>query len=149
MEIRLLKTEDIEPIVEIWFKGSILAHNFIDQVYWESMKMEMKNKYLPMSKTYVIGKGVEIFGFVSMVDNYLAALFVDVNHHKKGYGKQLLEFVKSQNEAIQLKVYQKNRNATDFYLKNGFEMIEEVVDNQTLQKEFIMMWKNNNGIKLV
>ncbi|MCM3081513.1 GNAT family N-acetyltransferase [Brevibacillus invocatus] len=52
-----------------------------------------------------------------MVDNYLAALFIDVTQHNKGYGKQLLEFVKRQNEAIQLKVYQRNTNAIDFYLR--------------------------------
>ena len=147
MEIRSLRTEDIEPLVEIWFKGSLMAHNFIDHKYWESMKIEMKNKYLPMSKTYVISQGTKILGFVSMVDNYLAALFIDVTQHKKGYGKQLLEFIKRQHEAIQLKVYQKNTTAIEFYLRNGFEIIEEVMDNQTSQKEFIMMWKNNGTNK--
>lgn len=141
MKIRLLKTEDLEQIVEIWFKGSIRAHDFIDQEYWESMKMEMRNTYLPMSETYVIDQGTKVLGFVSMVDNYLAALFIDVAEHNKGYGKQLLEFVKRQYEAIQLKVYQRNTNAIDFYLRNGFEIIEEVMDQQTSQKEFIMMWR--------
>lgn len=117
-----------------------MVHDFIDPKYWESMKVEMKNTYLPMSRTYVIDQGGQVSGFVSMVDNYLAALFVDVTQQNKGFGKQLLEYIKSQNEAIQLKVYQRNTNATDFYLRNGFEIMEEVMDRQTSQKEFIMMW---------
>ncbi|MDH4618703.1 GNAT family N-acetyltransferase [Brevibacillus sp. AY1] len=72
---------------------------------------------IPYLQTYVIEQGTKVLGFVSMVDNYLAALFIDVTQHNKGYGKQLLEFVKRQNEAIQLKVYQRNTNAIDFYLR--------------------------------
>lgn len=152
MKIRSLKTEDLDAIVEIWFKGSLMAHDFIDPKYWESMKMEMRNTYLPMSKTYVMDQDSKVLGFVSMVDNYLAALFIDVTQHNKGYGKQLLEFVKRQNEAVQLKVYQRNTNAIDFYLRNGFEITEEVMDQQTSQKEYIMMWRkkgeaiHNNNI---
>lgn len=141
MKIRMLQTEDIEPAVEIWLKGSFVAHDFIDREYWESKKEDMKNTYLPMAKTYVLDQEAKIFGFVSMVDNYLAALFIDVNHQNKGYGKQLLEFIKREHEDIQLKVYQKNAKAIDFYLRNGFEIMEEAMDEHTSQKEWIMIWR--------
>ncbi|WP_237446597.1 GNAT family N-acetyltransferase [Shimazuella alba] len=77
-------------------------------------------KVIPMSETYVISNEKDVVDFVSMVDNYLAALFIDVKHQGGGYGKRLLNFIKSQREYIQLKVYKKNNKAVDFYLKNGF-----------------------------
>jgi len=140
MKIRPFQLEDMEPVLSIWFRGSVTAHDFIQEEYWASMKTEMRNKYLPMSKTYVIDQETKIVGFVSMVDNYLAALFIDASQHKKGYGKQLLEFVKKQHETINLRVYQRNANAINFYFKNGFEILKEEIDEATSQKEFSMMW---------
>ncbi|SDD86596.1 putative acetyltransferase [Paenibacillus sp. UNCCL117] len=140
MKIRPFQLEDMEPVLDIWFKGSVTAHDFIQEEYWASMRPEMKNKYLPMSKTYVIDQETKIVGFVSMVDNYLAALFIDVSQQKKGYGKQLLDFVKKQHETITLRVYQRNANAINFYCKNGFEILQEEIDENTSQKEFSMRW---------
>ncbi len=95
----------------------------------------MEGKYLPMSETYVISN------FVSLVDDYLAALFIDVKHQGQGYGKRLLNFIKERRENIQLKVYKKNRNAVNFYVMNGFVIKKELLDEQTVEEEFLMGWE--------
>ena len=142
MNIRRVNIEtEIEKLVEIWYGGSLIAHNFIDKDYWKSQRTAMKEKYLPMAETYVISDETEIVGFISMVNSYLAALFIDPKHQSKGYGKKLLNFIKGQREKIQLKVYRKNEKAVHFYLKNGFAKIEELLDDQTGEKEFLMEWK--------
>ena len=76
-----------------------------------------------------------------MVDNFLAALFIDVRHQGEGYGKELLNFIKRDRENIQLKVYKKNKKAINFYLGNGFVIKEESLDEQTEEKEFLMEWE--------
>jgi putative acetyltransferase len=143
VNIRSNKKTEIDKLVEIWYKGSLIAHDFIDKDYWKSQQMEMEKKYIPMSETYVIGNEKDVVGFVSMVDNYLAALFIDVKHQGGGYGKGLLNFIKSQRENIQLKVYKKNNKAVDFYLKNGFVIKEELLDEQTSEEEFLMEWEKS------
>lgn len=145
MNIRVNKETEIERLVEIWYEGSLIAHDFIDKDYWKSQRKEMKEKYLPMSETYVISDKGIIVGFISMVNNYLAALFIDNKHQSKGYGKELLRFIKEQRENIQLKVYKKNDKAVHFYLKNGFAKIEELLDGQTGEKELLMEWKKTNS----
>ncbi|MBP1917121.1 GNAT family N-acetyltransferase [Lederbergia galactosidilytica] len=56
-----------------------------------------------------------MLGFLSMVDDYLAALFMNPEQQNKGYRKQLLNFIKKQRTQIQLKVYKKNEKAIHFY----------------------------------
>ncbi|MCM3762090.1 GNAT family N-acetyltransferase [Alkalihalobacillus oceani] len=143
MNIRLNKKTEVNKIVEIWYEGSLIAHDFIDKNYWTSQQTEMEEKYIPMSETYVVSNAKDIVGFVSMVNNYLAALFIDVKHQGGGYGKGLLDFVKRQRETIQLKVYKKNMKAVEFYLKNDFVIKGETIDEQTSEEEYLMEWKKD------
>lgn len=141
MLIRPFKNEDMETIVEIWLTGSLQAHDFIDSLYWHSAKTQMKSQYIPMSNTYVITEEPKsIIGFVSMVGDYLAALFIDCAEQNKGYGKRLLDFVKEKHERMELKVYQRNTNAVEFYMANGFDITEESLDEATSEKEWKMTW---------
>jgi len=100
-------------------------------------------KIIPMSETYVVSNEKDVVGFVSMMDNYLAALFIDVKHQGRGYGKELLDFIKRLKENIQLRVYKKNKKTVDFYLKNGFVIKEEVLEEQTSEEEFLMVWEKD------
>lgn len=86
---------EIDTLVDIWYQSSLIAHDFINKDYWKSKREEMKEKYLPMSENYVISKNAEIMGFISMVDNYLAALFIDAKYQGEGHGKELLNFIKN------------------------------------------------------
>lgn len=143
MDIRLCNEKELDTLVDLWCEASLVAHHFIDKNYWQSQAKEMKEKYLPMSETYVLIVEKEIMGFISMVDDYLAALFIERNQQGKGYGKKLLTYMKEQREKIQLKVYQKNSQAVHFYKNNGFSIIEECYDMLTGEKELLMEWKRS------
>lgn len=143
MNIRKYNENEINYIVELWCEVSKKSHDFISEEYWEEKKEDMAIKYIPISETYVIEDDGKILGFVSMVDNYLAALFIDSNYHNKGYGNKLLNFVKERKDEIQLKVYEKNKKAYEFYLKNGFILKDELIDSDTGEKDYLMIWKSN------
>ncbi|MCF6409574.1 GNAT family N-acetyltransferase [Pseudalkalibacillus salsuginis] len=141
MNIRVSENMEIDKLVDIWYKGSLIAHDFIDKDYWHSQRNEMKEKYLPMSENVVICNEEKVVGFMSMVDDYLAAMFIDVQHQGKGYRKELLNFIKERRKNIHLKVYKKNDEAVTFYLRNGFVKKEERLDELTGEDEFVMEWK--------
>ncbi|WP_283776225.1 GNAT family N-acetyltransferase [Virgibacillus pantothenticus] len=82
-------------------------------------------------------------GFISMVEDYLAALFIDVAYQNNGAGKELLNFEKEQRNKIQLKVYKENLSAVRFYEKNGFIIKKELTDEQTNKQEYFMEWTKN------
>src|SRR5699024_12105582 len=76
--IRAYKENDIDILIDIWYKSSLHAHVLIYSGDWESQIEEIKEKYIPMSETHVITNQTKIIGFISMVEGYLAALFIDV-----------------------------------------------------------------------
>ena len=139
--IRKNSKEDIDKLVKLWYEISLESHDFIDKEYWEKAREDMAKKYIPKSDTYIIEENNEFRGFISMVDNYLAAIFVDKKFQGKGYGKKLLDYAKEQKDSIELKVFKKNNRACKFYLRNGFTIKQEL-DNESLkEKEYLMVWK--------
>ena len=142
-DVRINKAsyEDIDDIVELWYKVSIETHSFISDEYWERNKSMMKEEYLPMSETYIAQNNKKLLGFVSMIDEYLAALFVRTEIQGMGIGSQLLDFVKEKRERIELKVYKKNDKSIRYYRNRRFEIISDSIDKGTGEIEFIMEWE--------
>ncbi|WP_054709884.1 N-acetyltransferase [Bacillus sp. JCM 19041] len=138
--IREAKMEEIDQLTELWYRSSVKAHHFIKRAYWESQKDAMKERYFPMSETYVVTLQEDIVGFLSMVDDYMAALFVDESFQGEGYGKEFVRFIKGRRENITLKVYKKNSKAVHFYKKHGFVVVDEFVDQKTSEQEYLMEW---------
>ncbi|GAK12440.1 GNAT family N-acetyltransferase [Geomicrobium sp. JCM 19039] len=142
--IRRASHQDIDAIINIWHEGSILAHSFIRPDYWNSQIDEMKTTYIPMSVTHVKVENMKIVGFISMVDNYLAALFVDQSYRNSGIGKELLECGKKQSEHMKVKVYKKNTKAVHFYERNGFIKVGTLLDENTNEQECLFEWNERH-----
>ncbi|MGG4102882.1 GNAT family N-acetyltransferase [Paenibacillus lautus] len=143
MIIRRMTNEDLNDIIEIWLSASKEAHHFIPVDYWESKQRDMREVYLPMAETYLIESAAHVRGFVSLVGDDLAALFIDTSRQNQGYGKALLSYVMDLREVLKLRVYEENQRAIRFYLKNGFEVYEDSLDHDTGQKEQILIWSKN------
>src|SRR5699024_5444176 len=101
-----------------------------------------KEKYIPMSETHVITNQTKIIGFISMVEGYLAALFIDVAYQNNGAGKELWNFEKRRRNKIRLKVYKENLSEVSFYEKNGFIIKEELADEHTNKQEYLIERKS-------
>ncbi|MFD1630783.1 N-acetyltransferase [Pseudopedobacter beijingensis] len=142
--IRSFENKDLDCIISIWLKASILAHDFVEQNYWIKKSEDMRKIYLPSSHTFVFfdqEKGV--IGFISLVKNYIAALFVSPEWQGKGIGKQLMDFAKQRHPILELGVYSKNSDSIIFYKKQGFKVIEKRVDEHTGEEETVMVYSNN------
>lgn len=100
----------------------------------------MHTSYLPNSDTYLfIANGV-IVGFLSMIENHLAAIFVDSKEQGKGIGTKLLKFIKEQKSMIWLTVFKKNTRSVNFYKTRNFNIVSENKDQATGEPEFLMKW---------
>lgn len=141
MKIRKAQPKDLVKLVDIWLITSIQAHSFISKAYWERNKAEMQEKYLPNSDIYLVENKKSIYGFIALVKNKVAALFILLQHQGKGAGKLLIDYVKSIKTELELTVYQANENSILFYKRNNFQILKETIDNETKAKEFVMFWK--------
>lgn len=138
--IRQATEKDIDDLVEIWYKASVIAHDFIPEAYWQKNKEAMGNTYLPHSEMYVSTARNGLTGFVALVDDCLAAIFVSPEFQGKGVGSLLLEEAKNHRNKLCLRVYKKNSNSVGFYKSKGFSIVSESIDEATGEEEFLMEW---------
>lgn len=141
--IRRLQNTDTKQVMQIWLNGNKEAHPFVPKEFWES-NFEMVQDQLLQAEVFVYNTYGEIRGFIGIVDNYIAGIFVNKNHRSHGIGKKLLDYVKSKYDSLSLKVYKKNNRAAAFYFREGFSVLSEGHDEATGESEYTMIWKADN-----
>ncbi|PQA56741.1 GNAT family N-acetyltransferase [Siphonobacter curvatus] len=139
--LRKVEPYELPELVDLWLTTSLIAHPFIPGAYWRDNKAAMLQEYLPASEVYVIDCGGRLCGFLALVDDHVAALFISPFEQGKGYGTQLLNYAKTIRSELTLNVYQKNQQSVQYYQKNGFEIHSETVDTASGEKEYSMRWR--------
>ncbi|MCC0680680.1 N-acetyltransferase [Clostridioides sp. ES-S-0005-03] len=137
--IRKSNNKDIEKIMEIWEESTIKAHDFINKDYWKNNYNTVKNEYMPISETFVYDDEEEIKGFISIIDNeFIGALFISTNYQNLGIGSKLLDYALKEYKNLSLAVYKDNKKAVVFYIKKGFNIVKEQINEDSGFKEYIM-----------
>ena len=137
--IRKLNEADIDKVMDIWMKSTIKAHDFISKEYWQNNYNTVKEVYIPLSETFVYKDVQGIKGFISVINNeFIGALFVDIDFQGNGIGKQLIDYAVSKYGKLQLAVYKENKKSVEFYINRGFKIIEEQINDDSKHVEYIM-----------
>ncbi len=140
--IRKFRESDMAQVLKIWLDASIEAHDFVEHGFWESKVDDMENIYLPAGENYVYEENGKIKGFFSLVDETLAAIFVDPASQGCGIGKTLIAKAKKLRSSLKLSVYKKNIKSVNFYINHGFVIVKEQIDKHTGEAEILMSWIN-------
>ena len=140
--IRAFEENDLTAIMQIWLDTNIKAHYFIPKEYWTD-NYEMVRSVLPRAEIYVYEDDTtkQIDGFIGLSDDYIEGIFVRESVQSNGIGKQLLEHTKCVKSKMSLCVYQKNTRAIQFYQREQFVIQFENTDDNTNQKEYVMIWE--------
>ena len=123
--IRKHKENDLEQIINVWYKSSTIAHPFLNANFVEKVKSDMTNIYIPNSQTWVYEIDNTIVGFISMLNNEIGGLFVLPNDQTKGIGTKLVDFIKGKHSDLEVEVFERNVIGRAFYQKYGFERIKK------------------------
>ena len=137
--VRDFQAEDLNRIMELWLETNIQAHDFIKKSYWQDYFDEVM-EILPNASVYVYEDNGSIEGFIGLVDNYIAGIFISKDNQSRGIGRQLLHHVKGNHNELSLKVYEKNQRAVKFYLREGFLVMEKQEDRENGEVEYEMVW---------
>ena len=74
-----------------------------------------------------------------MINNeFIGALFVDIDFQGNGIGKQLIDYAVSKYGKLKLAVYKENKKSVEFYINRGFKIIEEQINDDSKHVEYIM-----------
>ena len=142
--IRQATPGDADAILDVWLLASLQAHDFIPAAFWWRQQEAMRARYLPAAQIWVCEREGGVQGFVALVDDYVAALFVRPDCQQNGIGRALLDTAKRQRDKLTLKVYCENDIAVNFYCNQGFSIIAEGTDAVTSQPELYMEYKANH-----
>lgn len=140
--IRAFEENDLTAIMQIWLDTNIKAHYFIPKEYWTD-NYEIVRSVLPQAEIYVYENDAikQIDGFIGLSNDYIEGIFVREGVQSNGIGKQLLEYAKCVKSKMSLCVYQENTRAIQFYQREEFVIQSENIDNNTNQKEYVMIWE--------
>lgn len=140
--VREFQADDLSRIMELWLDTNIQAHDFIKKSYWQDHFGEVM-EILPKASVYVYEDNGSIQGFIGLMDSYIAGIFISIDHQSGGIGSRLLNYVKGNHDELSLKVYEKNKRAVDFYLREGFVVTEKQEDKENGEVEYQMSWSRN------
>ncbi|OSB12352.1 N-acetyltransferase [Paraclostridium bifermentans] len=137
--IRKLTNIDTDKIMDIWLESTVRAHNFISREYWENNYKVVKDVYMPIADTFVYEEDGEIRGFISIINNeFIGALFVDVKFQGMDIGSKLIDYSIEKYKKLTLAVYKENQKSVGFYIRKGFKIIEEGLNEDSGYTEYIM-----------
>lgn len=144
--IREFRPSDIDTVMSIWLKGNEQAHDFINPEFFRQ-NFDLVKLLMPSSTLFVQDiNGVK--GFIGLVDNYIAGLFVDESCRRQHIGQALIEKAKQLHSELSVHVYKKNTPAVSFYLSQGFNVESEAINEETNELELIMHCNVSRTIKI-
>lgn len=131
----------MDAVLEIWIRGSLQAHGFIEESYWERQKERLRENLLSHAITavYCDPTTERIGGFISLVENFIVALYVAPEEQGRGIGHNLLQRAKYLYPVLELSVYTENRAALSFNLREGFQIVLRRIDQATGHEEVLMI----------
>lgn len=138
--IRPSSDSDIDTIMDIWLTSNREAHAFVPAAYWQQNFASVKEAILK-AEVYVAEESGQVAGFLGLVGNYIAGLFVKQQARDRGIGADLLKHVQSLQDTLELDVYQENPRAVAFYQNHGFQAVQKDIDPDTGHAEYRMVWK--------
>lgn len=82
-----------------------------------------------------------IVGFTCVTpDNMIQGIYVDTDYQGKGFGGEIMNFLKREYSILHIKVYAKNRKAFEFAEKAGFIIDGALRREDNNEIMYTMLW---------
>jgi|GEM_PF-608676 len=146
--IRPIREGEMDGVVDLWLRASLDTHTFIPAEHWKARAADMREIWLPLSDVllgYFDDETGKLAGFMAMVGDVLAALFVDSPWRGHGVGSRLFSLAARMQPALSLTVYAANGNAVAFYERRGLVRVAERIEKTTGQLEWVMTLGKSAG----
>lgn len=131
--IILATEQDYTELIRVWEASVRSSHHFLTEDDIQFYKPLIRNKYFPSVTLYILRDehSKHIAAFMGLSDELIEMLFVDPSQQGKGYGKLLIEYAIREKNIRKVDVNEQNKQALNFYLNRGFEIISrDATDGQ-------------------
>ena len=121
--IRPYTNEDLNAVLDVWYRASLIAHSFLPDEFFDSERQEIAEQWLPMSETIVYEANGRVVGFLSLIGDEVGAIFVSPEHQGRGIGRSLMDHARRLRSTLVLSVFEANEIGRRFYHAYGFEVV--------------------------
>ncbi|MEG0283849.1 MAG: GNAT family N-acetyltransferase [Erysipelotrichales bacterium] len=122
MRYEYLENKNRAKIIKIWHRSIKTTYDFIIDEDWISVEREF-HRSLNIIDIVELYNGEDLIGFAGINNHMLEMLFLDPDYIGKGLGHASLDMLLSNFNIIFIDVNEQNNKAKEFYLRNGFEII--------------------------
>jgi putative acetyltransferase len=138
--IRKYTDNDLDEVLSAWENASRLAHPFLTNKLIETTRKNIPVVLLPKADTWVYEREGVVVGFISLIGNEVAALFVQPAFHGTGAGRALVDKARELHGDLEVEVFEINTIGLQFYLKYGFvpflEKNHEITNKKVIRLRF-------------
>ena len=138
--IRAYHPQDLDTILSIWLQGNLDAHPFVPAGYWRR-NYPLTAQLLPQAEVYVAEVHGQVVGFIGLMAELVAGVFVHRAHRGAGVGSALLRKAQERRDRLRLFVYQQNPSALRLYQRHQFAITAVERDTETGAWAYQMEWK--------
>lgn len=142
--IRFYHPDDTRAIIHVWQQASSIAHPFLNPDFLEKEAINIRDVYLPNTKTWVWDDEGHLKGFISMIKNEVGAIFVSPEQHGEGIGTKLMNTVVYLHDELMVEVFTENKIGRKFYIGYGFKEIKRHIHEETGNELILMKYFNNH-----
>ena len=144
--IRDFKDSDTDAVIDIWYQASLLAHPFLSKDFLEQEKKNIRNIYIPNTRSWVFEVNNKPVAFIAMMANEVGAIFAYPEFHGRGIGAALMQHVSEQFEVLEVEVFEANSIGRAFYEKFGFKFLEAKYHEPSKQPVLRLRYQRNRSI---
>ena len=83
-----LTEKELETIMAIWLQTNLEAHPFVAPTYWQENKAFVRAA-LPKATLTLAEEDDQIIGFLGLMDNYIAGIFIKKSVSREGHRSEI------------------------------------------------------------
>ena len=131
MTIRPYAADDLDEVIDVWYRASQIAHSFLSEEFFAAERVEIAESWMPIAETTVYELGGRVVGFIALIKNEVGAIFVDPDLQGRGIGRALMDTARDSRPHLELDVFEANSIGRRFYDAYGFESVDRHISEAT------------------
>ncbi len=143
--IRQYRPNDLIQLMEVWESANSAAHPFLSSDFVAQLRHDIPALYLPNTDTWVATIKNRLVGFISLMGNEVAALFLSPECHGCGIGSALTNHAQRLQGNLEDDVFESNSIGRKFYQRYGFQFISEYPHEPTGENVMRMKYIANDS----
>ena len=133
--LRPYRHDDLEVVLDIWYRASLIAHSFLPEEFFEAERRQIAEEWLPVSETTVAEADERVVGFLSLIGTEVGGIFVDPEYQGRGIGRALMGHARRARPHLELAVFEDNLAGRRFYEAYGFLQVDRRISAESERYE--------------